>query len=123
MPSYEWQELPEGDAVAVPPGLEIDLPLDGLGRRRARIPPAWQLRVWIEELDGFLRTRVARDTTIAELNHAASTALGGGMRARLRFASTPPDEAHPSPMRTAEQAGLFERLADVRFDVQPAEAT
>lgn len=37
---YPWQ--------AVPPGLEIILPLDGSGKREARIPPRWQLTLYIE---------------------------------------------------------------------------
>ena len=68
-PTYEWMELPDG--IAVPPGLDVDLPLDGRPRR-ARIPPRWQLKVWVDDESGFWRCDVTRDTKIAALTLAAA---------------------------------------------------
>lgn len=83
--TYEWQDVRESHSL--PAGLEILLPLDGVGQKRARIPPTWQLQKFIEIVlsgndgdglegnsataktgDGFfLRTDVRRETTISEL--------------------------------------------------------
>ena len=61
VPSYEWQPLDE-DTAGVPPGLEVELPLDGRPRA-ARIPPSWQLRLWLGFELGFWRQQ-ARDRYI-----------------------------------------------------------
>jgi len=41
--SWDWQPL--SPRQQVPPGLEVTLPLDGSGLKRARIPPVWRLQV------------------------------------------------------------------------------
>jgi hypothetical protein len=41
--SYDWQPL--APQQQVPPGLQVTLPWDGSGLRRARIPPVWRLQV------------------------------------------------------------------------------
>jgi hypothetical protein len=44
VPSYDWQLLARG-VEAVPPGMEVTLPLDGHTLKRARIPPVWRIQV------------------------------------------------------------------------------
>ncbi len=111
-PLYEWQPLPDGAEVSVPPGLEVELPLDGRPRR-ARIPPRWQLRVWIGDDHGFWRMDVARDTTVAEI--AASAALcGGASRARLWLGLDELLEAG----RTVEELALFSRVHELSVELQ-----
>ena len=59
---YEWKELPPH--MAVPPGLEYKLSLDG-GPKQARIAHKWQLQLWSEPADAFYRVEVTRFQTIA----------------------------------------------------------
>lgn len=47
VPSYEWQQVYPWQSV--PPGLEVQLPLDGVGQKRARVPPSWRLQLYIPE--------------------------------------------------------------------------
>jgi len=46
LPSYEWQLIPPD--ISVPAGLDIQLPLDGIHSKVARIPPDWRLQSYIE---------------------------------------------------------------------------
>ena len=113
IPSYDWQWLPEGEGVSVPPGLEIVLPLDGESLRRARIPPNWRLRVWVDEpLNGFWRIDVRRETTMGELNDAASEAIGE--KAFLQFGMTGTVFNNFRRHQTVEQVMLWQRRAEVR---------
>ena len=79
VPTYEWQaELHHGqfDQAELPAGLEISLPLDG-SPRRARIPEAWQLCVWVGDERGFWRfNAVTRATPVSELRQHAADHLG-----------------------------------------------
>lgn len=74
-PTYEWQTVPPG--VAMPAGLQVDLPLDG-GQTHARIPPKWTLQVWLDEDLGGGRWRhdVGAHTTVAELRASCAKHLG-----------------------------------------------
>lgn len=69
MPSYDWQEVQPWQSV--PPGLEVQLPLDGVTHKRARIPPAWRLQLYVpggEESGGFfVRTDLRPDSTVLDL--------------------------------------------------------
>jgi hypothetical protein len=87
-PSYEWQ--PVAAWQTVPPGMEVQLPLDPAAptttdddntvpasgataaQKVARIPPRWQLQLYVEPDVGFLRTDVTAATTLAELRAAAA---------------------------------------------------
>ncbi len=79
VPSYEWQRVYPWQSV--PPGLEVQLPLDGTGQKRARVPPSWRLQLYIpEEEDGgeggkgggksggfFVRTDLRANSTVLEV--------------------------------------------------------
>ena len=72
--SYEWKRVePE---MILPPGLEVEMPLDG-GQQRARIPPEWTARINIKDAEGFsftfdLNYDVTRATSIGEMRMAAA---------------------------------------------------
>jgi len=73
--SYEWQRV--ASDVVLPAGLQVELPLDGVGLQRARIPPEWSLRLNIKDPAGYSFTfdmhhDVCRSTTIGELRRAAA---------------------------------------------------
>ena len=131
VPSYEWQAIGV-DVTAIPAGLEVELPLDGVDRlRRARIPPSWRLAVWISAEHGFWRTDVRAGTTVSELRRsvaafaggidpatvllgfgARSSSGGGGNQAAAAAAarvSAPLDDDEA----TAEQLDLFNRRAEL----------
>lgn len=80
--TYDWQDVQEWHSL--PAGLHIVLPLDGVGKKRARIPPVWQLQKYVEFSGGdggisegiatakrtggfFLRADVRPETTVLEL--------------------------------------------------------
>lgn len=76
VPSYEWQQVFPWQSV--PPGLEVQLPLDGVGQKRARVPPAWRLQLYIpgggsagasKTFDGgfFVRTDLKKGSTVLDL--------------------------------------------------------
>lgn len=76
-PSYEWQQVYPWQSV--PPGLEVQLPLDGVGQKRARVPPSWRLQLYIpgeEQNEGggsggfFVRTDLGAGSTMLELRRA-----------------------------------------------------
>ena len=101
LPCYEWQELPEG--VSVPPGLDIEMPLDGKPRQ-ARIPPRWQLKVSTDE-HGFWRHEVTKLTSALELRQSAAMHVGLPLDAvLLRFAGVLVEDS-----ATVEELGLFGR--------------
>lgn len=104
-PRYEWQEI--GADVAVPPGLDVELPLDGRPRR-ARIPPRWQLKVWVDDAAGYWRfDGVRRGTTARELRLAAAESIGWP-GARLVLNGEPVGDRS-----TAEQLDLFSRAREL----------
>jgi hypothetical protein len=115
-PSYAWREV-VGEAE-LPAGLEVELPLDGKPKR-ARIPPSWQLAVWVDSDGGgsFWRLPdVRRGTTGRELREAASAHLGrpiGSVSLRLGGKEVG-DEA------TAEQLELFSRRDELSVEVAEA---
>lgn len=76
VPSYEWQQVYPWQSV--PPGLEVQLPLDGVGQKRARVPPSWRLQLYVpggQERGGggagaggfFVRTDLRAGSTVLEL--------------------------------------------------------
>ena len=74
VPTYDWQTL--GAEQQVPPGLEVETPLDGRPRR-ARIPSLWTLTLWLGRKHGTLRVRdVGRHTCVGEVHEAVAAALG-----------------------------------------------
>eukprot|EP00238_Polyblepharides_amylifera_P005089 CAMPEP_0196593842 /NCGR_PEP_ID=MMETSP1081-20130531/76760_1 /TAXON_ID=36882 /ORGANISM="Pyramimonas amylifera, Strain CCMP720" /LENGTH=268 /DNA_ID=CAMNT_0041917949 /DNA_START=10 /DNA_END=816 /DNA_ORIENTATION=+ len=68
--SYEW--TPVTSHQDIPAGLEVELPLDGSGKKRARIPPVWRLQVDLGPVANFMRLSVQRSTTVQEINEAAA---------------------------------------------------
>lgn len=85
MPSYEWTTLAPG--ASVPPGLEVQLPVDGSGLRTARIPLSWRLLVVAQPLNEGCRVDVTRRTTLAQVREAVAEALAGGQVARVESLS------------------------------------
>eukprot|EP00316_Scyphosphaera_apsteinii_P012858 CAMPEP_0119318658 /NCGR_PEP_ID=MMETSP1333-20130426/47078_1 /TAXON_ID=418940 /ORGANISM="Scyphosphaera apsteinii, Strain RCC1455" /LENGTH=225 /DNA_ID=CAMNT_0007324887 /DNA_START=129 /DNA_END=806 /DNA_ORIENTATION=+ len=74
VPSYEWANVPDGSDV--PPGLEIQMSLEG-GPTRARIPPRWQLAVGMSGELGIWRCKdIKRTTTVGELRQSAAEHAG-----------------------------------------------
>ena len=67
--TYEWSNVADGGEL--PAGLEVELSLDGRPAR-ARIPPTWQLAVWVDDARGFWRCELSRETTVAELRRSAA---------------------------------------------------
>jgi len=101
VPCYEWQELPEG--VSIPPGLDIEMPLDGKPRQ-ARIPPRWQLRISTAE-HGFWRHEVTKLTSALELRQSAAMHVGLPLNdVLLSFAGALVEDSV-----TVEELGLFGR--------------
>lgn len=83
VPSYEWQDVRPWQSV--PAGLEIALVLGDASQRRARIPPVWRLRVYVEPVNhhggsavrgkgsGFyFRMDVRRDLTVIEIRRSVA---------------------------------------------------
>eukprot|EP00753_Platysulcus_tardus_P006814 PLAT14601.1.p1 GENE.PLAT14601.1~~PLAT14601.1.p1 ORF type:complete len:329 (+),score=110.58 PLAT14601.1:83-988(+) len=66
--SYDWQPVLPGQSV--PPGLEVQLPLDGSGAKRARIPATWQLQLWMGDKLGYLRLFVKRSDKLLRVRRA-----------------------------------------------------
>ena len=94
-----------------PPGLQVDLPLDG-SPRRARIPPRWTLSVWVSRGRGYFRTEVTRATTVGELDARLRAWAGpASVGAELHFRGGARLGARPGA--TVEEAGLFGRARDV----------
>ncbi|KAK3239330.1 hypothetical protein CYMTET_50737 [Cymbomonas tetramitiformis] len=73
VPSYEWQEV---NGRAVPPGLEVNMALDGSGGCRARIPPEWTLRIVPQGIPGTstLAVCVTRHTRLSDVKFALKQA-------------------------------------------------
>jgi hypothetical protein len=113
VPGYEWQELPES-VHGVPAGLQIELPLDGKPRR-ARIPPSWQLRLWLGFEHGYLRTDVSRDTAIGSLRRAAAERAGVPLE-KLQLLSRGA-ALREGDAATAEDARLFERRGELSLSI------
>mmetsp|Transcript_66807 Transcript_66807/g.132424 ORF Transcript_66807/g.132424 Transcript_66807/m.132424 type:complete len:207 (-) Transcript_66807:236-856(-) len=119
--TYEWTELEE-NLNSLPPGLQVELPLDG-GRRRARIPPMWALRVWLSNEHGFWRhADVTRTTTVGELRASAAAFVGVPV-SKVRFELPRVPAAGPlageaprldlADELTAEQVDLFGQRAEL----------
>lgn len=117
VPSYEWVTLGEEEAV-LPPGLEVDLPLDGRPRR-ARIPPSWHLRKWLDDERGFWRMQVERTTTFSAIRHSAAQFAGVPLSAvQLFYAAAGQGVGRADGPRvdiedewTVEDAALFSRVS------------
>ena len=110
VPTYEYQELAD-DVTTLPPGLQVDLPLDG-SPRRARIPPRWTLSVWVSRGRGYFRTEVTRATTVGELDARLRAWAGpASVGAELHFRGGARLGARPGA--TVEEVGLFGRARDV----------
>jgi len=112
VPSYQWQILPPG--AVVPAGLAVEMPLDGRPSR-ARIPPRWQLKVYIDANDhGYFRHDCTAKTTVGSLRAAAAAAL-----AVARDAVTLTiDGAAVDDSQSAEEARLFERMSRLKVLVR-----
>ena len=112
VPSYQWQTLPPG--AVVPAGLAVEMPLDGRPSR-ARIPPRWQLKVYIDANDhGYFRHDCTAKTTVGALRAAAAAAL-----AVARDAVTLTiDGAAVDDSQSAEEARLFERMSRLKVLVR-----
>jgi len=77
-PSYEWQEVAQGQSVAS--GLDVRLSLDGSHKTLARILPTWRLQVYTRGL-GFVRHEVSRHSQLARDRGGGG---GGGAGPRRR---------------------------------------
>ena len=138
-PSYEWQEVKDGQSV--PPGLEITMDLGGKkGRagnkgdtggtggkggptsvsdeasgKRARISDPWRLQLWLPSpARRFYRGDVGRSTTVGELCGRIMAMLGGGVAGasppvHLVVKST--GQVLP-PTQTVEEARVFHLSVD-----------
>ena len=112
VPSYQWQTLPPG--AIVPAGLAVEMPLDGRPSR-ARIPPRWQLKVYIDANDhGYFRHDCTAKTTVGALRTAAAAALAVA-RDAVTLAI---DGADLDDSQSAEEARLFERLSRLKVLVR-----
>lgn len=88
-PSYDWQKVEPWQTV--PQGMEVSLPVGNSaadandGQKRARIPPRWQLQVYIEPKVGFLRVDVGPTTTLGSIRAAAARrARAEGLRLAIK---------------------------------------
>lgn len=88
-PSYDWQRVEPWQTV--PQGMEVTLPVGNdaadpsKGIKRARIPPRWQLQVYIEPKVGFLRVDVGPTTTLGSIRAAAARrARAEGLRLAIK---------------------------------------
>ena len=103
-PCYEWKRVESG--AELPQGLEVELPLDGASHQRARIPPTWQLQVYVESGAGYVRCAVTRSTTVAELRATAAAHIGVAADCIvLQLAGRPLDDHE-----TAESLRLLRRI-------------
>eukprot|EP01043_Picozoa_sp_COSAG02_P043894 COSAG02_NODE_3863_length_6129_cov_2.692869_3_plen_283_part_00 len=87
--SYDWQKVESWQTV--PQGMEVSLPVGNSaadandGQKRARIPPRWQLQVYIEPKVGFLRVDVGPTTTLGSIRAAAARrARAEGLRLAIK---------------------------------------
>jgi len=121
--SYEWKRVESGQLL--PPGLEVQMPLDG-GHQRARIPPSWSLRMNVKDTAGFSFTfdanlEVTRSTTVGELRRAAaehatrSKALGD---IPAKHVSLTIDEHELDDTQTAEEIDLFGRSSRLKVAIR-----
>uniref|UniRef100_A0A7S0JI27 YCII-related domain-containing protein n=1 Tax=Calcidiscus leptoporus TaxID=127549 RepID=A0A7S0JI27_9EUKA len=111
--AYEWQRIEPG--VTLPPGLDVELPLDG-GAQRARIPQRWQLQVWLGDEWGYLRKQVTRETTVAEIRDAAATHAGVPLsRVSLTFGG---GGGEPDDDKTVEELRFFSRMHEVDVSIK-----
>ena len=69
--SYDWRFIPAN--AKVPPGLEIKLSFQGQ-QAIGRIPPTWQLRVYLDSKAKFFRTDVTADTRVRDVLDALKAA-------------------------------------------------
>ena len=112
VPSYQWQILPPG--AVVPAGLAVEMPLDGRPSR-ARIPPRWQLKVYIDANDhGYFRHDCTAKTTVGAVRAAAAAALAVE-RDAVRLTA---DGADLDDAQSAEEARLFERMSRLKVLVR-----
>ena len=115
VPSYEWQFLDDEtvDFDLLPAGLELEMPLDGR-RKKARIPPVWQLQVWLEEHTTYYRKRVSRETPISEIREGVARKAGvsAAESVTLRLGEEDLDDA-----QTVEGSRLFEREREMTVHI------
>ena len=87
------------------------MPLNG-GVSRARIPPSWQLRVWVNDTVGFWRFDVKRGTRGRNLRKALAKETGAPLediRLRLGCGDIGDDD-------TAESVDLFSRRQQLKVE-------
>ena len=111
--------------TSVPPA---ELPLDGSGHQRARIPPRWSFRLNVKDPSGFsftfdLHHEVTRATKIGELRVAAARqaslakALGDVPPERISLTM---DGRELDDAQTVEGVDLFSRASDLKAAVRAA---
>ena len=136
-PTYEWQDVPVGVRKVMLKGLEIEEQPLGAGgadpslnhvaavagsrrrgaadarstRRRARIPPKWQLEVAVDDLGTWFHIVKARTETILDLRRALSTELGRSLE-RIAFEI---DGCYLDDGVTVDELGLFVRRHELKF--------
>ena len=57
--------------------------LDGAGHSRARIPPEWQLQVFVSDEVGYLRLMVTRQTCAGVIRAAAARCAGASSEGQI----------------------------------------
>ena len=113
--SYAWQYVPEG--VQVPAGLEMTMPLDG-SRSKARIPPSWQLQVWLPAAKRYHRQQVGRFTFVEEVREAVARSAGTEVpQVTLRLG-----DEEMADDATLEELRLFGRDGELVVEIAEVEA-
>ena len=70
VPTYDWQVVMDGQTVDT--GLEVSLSVDGVSAKKARIRPRWQLQLFLDDADCYLRLEVTRNDQIIKIERAAA---------------------------------------------------
>ena len=126
--TYKWQRVESG--TILPPGLEVEMPLDG-SPQRARIPPEWALRLNVKDSAGFAFTfdvhvDVTRATTMREIREAAArhvtqTGSMGEVSAEKISLTVEGHTGELDDARTAEEVDLFSNATKVKAAMRAAE--
>jgi len=116
VPTYEWQELPPHISLReVPPGLDEDVEYTG-GPWRVRIPPTWDLSVWVKfgahlAHPTYFRFKVGRRMPMSEVREAAAEFVKLPYDAvRLNF-----DGKSVSDYITVEKLGLWGNMDQLKL--------
>lgn len=116
VPSYDWQLVRPWQSV--PPGLEVELPLDGIKLKRARIPPAWRLQLYVPGEEGggkyngfFVRTDLRAEDTVLDLRQ--EIARQSRLALPLEYIALELDGRLLGDDETVEALDLFNRQKDI----------